>query len=264
MEGCLRVSSCIVVAAALVAGCSSKVLVVVDPDPCADGGCFPPELFDGLVGYWRLDETEGTTAKDSSEGRNPGRLVGLNPATAWVAGHAAGGLSVQAGGYVEVLPSASLDSITTQVTVSGWGYLQGTVMDYATIASREIGSTIDQHYHISINTDETPTLFIASDADMVRLTTPTPVTRSTWVHIAGTYDGTIARLYVNGQHVAAEPLAGPIKADTTPFILGGNGNGMSTPTELFPGRIDEVMLYRRALTPVEIAQLHDGALFQTR
>jgi len=32
-------------------------------------------------------------------------------------------------------------------------------------------------------------------------------------------------------------------------------------TERFPGKIDEIMLYRRALSATEIAQLHDGALF---
>jgi len=79
---------------------------------------------------------------------------------------------------------------------------------------------------------------------------------------AGVYDGAVARLYVNGAEVASEPQTGTFLSDTTPVILGGNGNdGSNVPTELFPGRIDELMLFARALSPTEIAQLAAGAAF---
>jgi len=53
-------------------------------------------------------------------------------------------------------------------------------------------------------------------------------------------------------------------ADTTPFILGANGNGPTTGvSERFPGRIDEIMLYRRALSADEIALVYNGALFDS-
>ena len=66
----------------------------------------------------------------------------------------------------------------------------------------------------------------------------------------GTYDGATARLYVNGVEVASDAITGTIPADTTPVILGGNGNDASgVPTELFPGRIDELMLTRGRSAP---------------
>ena len=73
------------------------------------------------------------------------------------------------------------------------------------------------------------------------------------VHIAGTTT-TMARLYVNGQLVDSQALTGRFAADTTPFILGANGNGVgdANVSERFPGRIDEIMLYRRALSADEI------------
>ena len=63
--------------------------------------------------------------------------------------------------------------------------------------------------------------------------------------------------------MAAQPLTGRFAPDTTPFILGGNGNGSgdANVTELFPGHIDEIMLYRRALTAGEVAQIYGGAVF---
>jgi hypothetical protein len=43
---------------------------------------------------------------------------------------------------------------------------------------------------------------------------------------------------------------------------GGNGNDASgVPTELFPGRVDELMSCARALSATEIAPLPAGALF---
>jgi hypothetical protein len=87
--------------------------------------------------------------------------------------------------------------------------------------------------------------------------------RGAWTHLAGVYDGAVARLYVNGVEVASEALTGSFTPDTTPVILGANGNDASgSPTERFPGRIDELMLYARALNATEIGQLAAGALLR--
>ena len=83
----------------------------------------------------------------------------------------------------------------------------------------------------------------------------------TWVHLAGTYDGSQLRLYVNGVQVASMPGTGPFAAETNPVVLSGNGNDdPRTVSEFVPGQLDEVMLYRRALGPDEIARLESGAL----
>jgi hypothetical protein len=69
-----------------------------------------------------------------------------------------------------------------------------------------------------------------------------------WTHVAGTYDGTTLRLYINGVQVASVNRTGPIATSTGPLRIGGN----SLWGEFFQGRIDEVRVYNRALTPAEI------------
>ena len=87
------------------------------------------------------------------------------------------------------------------------------------------------------------------------------VPQQTWVHIAGTYDGSQARLYVNGAEVNSQAITGPFAAETNPLILSGNGNGNGyAVSEFVPGQLDEIMLYRRALGADEIARLESGAL----
>ena len=277
MRGCLRTSNptraagaaTALVGLALAGGCGTAKLTVVDP--CPDGsafsssvGCAPTGLFDDLIGWWRFDDGVGVIAHDSSSRGNDGALTNLD-ASAWDSGRAGGGLAIEANGYVNVADSASIDSISEQVTMAGWGYLEGTIMDYATIASREEGTTIDQHYHLSFDAMVFPTCFLTTDNGGVRLTQQTAAPRGTWIHLACTYDGSTGRLYVDGQPIAGlgtQSLTGRFVTDTTPFILGANGNGPDTGvSERFPGRVDEIMLYRRALSAGEIAELSAGVLF---
>jgi large repetitive protein len=253
--------------------CSPQTLVAVDPsvDPCAVGagdaaGCIPPGLLDDLVGYWRLDDGPGSsTVRDSSGRGNNGALIGVSAGSAWVQGWSGTGIDFGGTGWVVVPASASIDAITDRVTVAAWVYLEGTVVNWGTAESRQIRGGIEQHYHLSLNGDNRPNLFITTANVTQLLTAPDAVAPRTWVHLAGTYDGAYARLYVNGV-LALSPVAttGSFRPDTTPLILGGNDNDATgVPTELFPGKLDEIMLYRRALTGEEIGRLVAGALLSS-
>jgi hypothetical protein len=225
----------------------------------------PIGLLDNLVGHWRLDDGAGSTAAfDSSGQMNNGVVHGLDANTAWVAGRSQGALDTARAGWVQVAHSPSIDAIVDRVTISAWVDLQGTISapeNFGTALSRQIGTSEDQHYHLSLLLGR-PNLFITTDAGYVMPNAPDAVPRDTWIHLAGVWDGAVVRLYVNGAEVASEPLTGRFAVDTAPVILGGNGNDASgVPTELFPGRIDELMLYARALSADEIGRLAAGALF---
>lgn len=243
-------------------------------DACAsdDAGppaCPPVGLLDNLVGYWRLDDGIGSTvAYDSSGRNNEGVLHDLDPSTAWIAGRSQGALEIAHTGWVQVAASPSIDAITDHVTLSAWIDLEGTINStdgWGTALSRQTGTSTDQHYHISLFMDGRPSLFLITEAGYALIRAATPAPKGVWTHLAGVYDGAFARLYVNGQEVASQSLTGPFSPDITPVILGGNDNDASgVPTELFPGRIDELMLYARALTAPEVSELAAGALFPSR
>ena len=248
-------------------GCAAKTLVAVDPYPCGDAGAAGcASLLDGLIGYWRLDDPSGSaTAHDWSSWGNDGVLAGLDPSTAWVAGGPEGrAFSAQGKGYFSAPDSVSIDSITDQVTVAAWMYLAGTVTSgsYATAISRQTGTDYGQIYHLSLTDQQAPGLFITTmTGGQLDIVGPGTVAQNTWAHQAGTYDGATARLYLNGVPINSGAISGTFAPQTNPVVLSGNANGADhAVTEQVPGQLDEIMLYRRALSADEIARLAGGAL----
>ena len=81
---------------------------------------------------------------------------------------------------------------------------------------------------------------------------------TTWTrqHLAATYDGTEQRLYVNGAQVATRAQTGTIVNTGNPLRIGGNGIW----GEYFQGLIDEVRVYRRALSPAREKRVPGGDL----
>ena len=77
-----------------------------------------------------------------------------------------------------------------------------------------------------------------------------------WDHLAGTYDGTTLRVYLNGKVVGSRPCQGPIRTDGRPLIIGADADGPENEIdEIFKGLIDEVVVFSRALTAEEITRL---------
>ena len=265
---CLRGSSprallALVALTAMGAGCSASPFVAVDPYPCVDGGVNScgPGLLNDLIGYWRLNDGAGsTTARDWSSWGNNGTLVDLDPATAWTTGGPEGAaLSVQGKGYVNVADSSSIDSITNQLTVAAWIYLDQMNGSFATAISRQMGAGLEQLYHLSINPTQQAAFYVSSPTKIAYMKSPSALPLQTWIHLAGSWDGSETRLYVNGTEVATAQVGGPLAAETNPVVLGGNGNGASrTVSEIVPGRLGDIMLYRRALAADEIARLASG------
>ncbi|RLD03954.1 MAG: hypothetical protein DRI32_06545, partial [Chloroflexi bacterium] len=72
-----------------------------------------------------------------------------------------------------------------------------------------------------------------------------------WYFVAGVYDGTTAKIYVNGILENEIPLEGPIDVNTYPLTIGNECGQLSEP---FDGKIDEVKIWNCALSAEEIAK----------
>ena len=84
---------------------------------------------------------------------------------------------------------------------------------------------------------------------------PAPMPTNVWLHYAATYDHSAVILYLNGVPLKTNVIgAATIAHSTSSFRIGMDDNGNCP----FPGSIDDVRVYNRALTAAEIASLYAG------
>jgi len=88
-----------------------------------------------------------------------------------------------------------------------------------------------------------------------------PIPLNQFTHLAATFDGTEARLYVNGVLEGALAASGELRRSAEPVFSGAPGPGCrSAYPNLgeFVGIIDELAIYPRALTAAEIRAIVDA------
>ncbi len=85
---------------------------------------------------------------------------------------------------------------------------------------------------------------------------PTPVPAFKWTHIAVSYDGAIARFYINGEFAGGRTLANNGAGKTRQLLLGYGGFNYQTflPIEVFLGNLDEVRLWSVARSATDIRE----------
>ena len=93
------------------------------------------------------------------------------------------------------------------------------------------------------------------------------VNSGAWHQMAFTYGPDGMRLYVDGNLVDSDSYSGGMQGNEEPLIFGANqwtsGNGVANNLQdFFTGEMDKMAVYDRALTPTEIANMHDAGVSQ--
>lgn len=95
---------------------------------------------------------------------------------------------------------------------------------------------------------------VGYDSDYTVIDGQGPLNTGDWYHVYGTYDGELMRLYVNGKLVATA---------STDYVQGQDLRMGHIDEDNFNpliGNLDDVRIYERALTPVQVEKLyHKGA-----
>jgi len=195
-----------------------------------------------VAGNWSFEEGTGTTAYDSSVYSNDGTLTNQSMWT--TSGRVGSALNFDGSNYVDCGNDASLD-INGNISFGGWVYYTD-LIDFAGIIC--MGST----YVRREDTGEFRFLFTGlTDGSISSTTQPTT---GKWYHIMGTYDGANIRVYVDGVEEACEASTGTLNGLGTSSVQIGRLWG-----NYHKGKIDEVKVYNKALSPEEIHSLYlDG------
>jgi len=232
----------------LLIGIVAAYLAMVSTSMAAD----PSWITNGLVAYYPFDGN----ANDESGNANHGTIQGGGTYGSGKVGQAfyLNGMNA----YIEVASSPALQP-TNAFSAEAWvNYDRITGSgDGAVIVSKgnQASGPTDWALSISTNRKLRPHVYI-NGSGWWYFDCATTLTTGVWYHVAMVYDGTNITGYVNGMADGSE-TPGPSTAQASDGTLsigvhhyGGNLAGY------FPGQIDELGIYNRALSSNEVAALY--------
>lgn len=234
-------------------------------------------LTDSPVGYWRLGDLAVGQAPSLTAGdiaANSGSVgAGLNGYYLYnvvhpVAGALAGDPSTAAAfdGFKTRLDAPFSPLLNaTNFTVELWVMLTNRVTR-AVSPLACLGTNGQRGYVIYADNGNTNWQFRTYNvANGTNLTTTNLVQLNTWTHIAGTFDGTRMRFYVNGAESAAPVNNTAFTPNTAvPLRLGAAANYNNVGDYFWPGYLDEVAVYTNALSGAQILAHYQNATNASR
>lgn len=211
---------------------------------------FPAERFfgsdEGLVARWSLDEGQGGVAHDGSGMGNDGVIHHAR----WARNQAGSCLEFDGQtSWVDCGEGRSLD-LRDRITLEAWVLPTGQARGELGIVGKHFESYLLTYY-----TDGNVWFYIGSGSNSVRA----PLTFGEWNHVAATFDGHAQRIYVQGQLMASRDSAFdriPAGGRFTIGMVAGKAEASDPAyrnTSFFEGFLDEIRVYRRALSAEEIA-----------
>lgn len=235
---------------------SAVTIVTFDVDALPE-----PPPGDGLLHHWMFDDESGDVAVDSA-GTQDGLLQGATFSNDTVLP----GTSVLLDGEDDRVDLGAVDVSGNALTIAAWFKADDYDVLDGRIVSKATGVSSADHYwmmssirvpHSNPNgrhylrfrlktNGETSTLIGDAAAGRIHV--------GNWTHGAMVYDGAEMRIYKDGVLVGSMPKTGAL--DTNPAVDAAIGNQPSGAGERpWDGRLDDVRIYNRALTPAEIAEL---------
>jgi len=221
---------------------------------CADPACAGDLACDAsLVAYYKFEEGgEGTTADSSGNGNT---CTFINP-PAWTS-DCADGTCLDFDGIDDYLNCGQnpILNITGPITMTAWVKFDSvTATNWYTVLNKHKNDDTGLVYflgyeHPGDGVIAGTTLYTNDPSDEVAQDDATFLPGA-WYHIAGVYDGSSMKTYLNGFETKSDPSTGTIRsAEDGDLWVGRN---FSYPEETMDGKIDEVRIYSRALDAGEI------------
>ena len=218
------------------------------------------DLSNGLVGHWKLDESSGPTAVDSSPSGNNGTYTNTPTPTTGRLSNAldfSGELgSDPTHDLVNIGDPAdgSLDFGSGSFSYGLWVYVTATAGTYDFPWSKGGGCASCEGYDMEFGSGSWTTYVCDGDECSITPFSASPFLNS-WTHFMVVFDRAAGNhyTYVNGALVNTDPISGTFGSvsNTTSASIGASSSGNNP----FLGQIDDMRIYNRALTAAEVAAL---------
>ncbi|GGQ73225.1 LamG domain-containing protein [Couchioplanes azureus] len=213
---------------------------------------------DAATGHWGMNEAPGaTTAADVA-----GRTAALAGDATFGPGHAGNALQLDGIGDYALTSGVPIDTDQTY-TVAAWLYLTDTSIDRNAVAAE---GSLQSAFAIQANAGARTwrVRFAAddvADAPSARLESTSVPQTGQWTHVAVVRTPTSGQLYINTVKEDEQTLPASWKA--TGGLSFGRQLNNGGPLGLWRGAVDEVRVYPRALSAVQISRLYKNRDVQT-
>ncbi len=217
----------------------------------------------GLVGYWKFSDGNGTQVRDISGNENNGTLTNFNfnGNSGWSDGKYGKALLFDGSNdYVSVNDNNLLD-LTTSGTIGFWIYPKGNnTSGWQFLLSKDGTSDERQPYSIQYppHTNERIALYLGNNVASQSLTSNTPIRLNTWYHVVFTWNSSNKTVYINGDYDNRNAFNSGIIPFNSNTVL-AIGMPPSRTTYPFNGTLDEVMIFNRSLTSGEISEIYNNS-----
>lgn len=214
-------------------------------------GTFGSSLGNGLVGYWKMDESSWTqdcttsTVADSSGNGSSGRscpsTTGPTTTTSGKFGNA--GNFDGSDDYVSVPSYTSLNGATA-FTVSAW-------VNFTTSMTEKYIAWKLSQFDVRIGTNDMM-MSVSTSAGGGNVRVFPTLAGSAWHHAVYKYDGANIYIFLDGNLVGSTPVTGTVSNGSNDLQLGAANAGAN-----FSGQMDDVRIYKRGLSDSEVKTLYD-------
>ncbi len=204
-----------------------------------------------LVAEWHLDEClwNGTSGEVRDEGSLALDGTAMNGAITIGSGkNCRAGLFDGANDYVTVPNNAELQR-TTAFSIASWVKVHADAADWVRLAGK--GNSINRNYGLWLATNGTVLFQIYSDGGSGNAQTALTINDGNWHHVVGVYDLSTMKVYIDGTEKVSINYSQTPRTSTDPFTMGYAGFHT-----YLRGRLDEVMLFHKALTIEEITEIY--------
>jgi hypothetical protein len=220
-------------------------------------------LDSGLAGYWKLDDGSGTSAGDASTNANTGTLT--NGPT-WTTGQIGGAVNFDGTDDYIDLGDLSVTESAPALTWSLWVNPANFSGGLRSLIAKFNNDNTQTSWMVETGNANAAGLIVAiptttTDGSTYGEVTTAVLTVSTWNLVTVVFDGTQTgnsnrlKIYVNGVQMLVT-YTGTIPSTTQATTSNARIAAKSNLTGYFPGLVDEVRLYNRALSNDEISQLY--------
>ena len=205
-------------------------------------------LLDGLLGYWKLDETSGNAVDSSGNG-----YTGTSSNITYTASGKIGRCYTFNGStsninFGDVISPATGITLTAWVKTTSLPASEGAIIYKASYATNWCG------YRLTVYSTGTVGFFLGDNTgNYLDITFGTTVLNGNWHFIGGTWDGTNAYIYLDDTRRTVTSWTGPIAYTSVNLYSGYNGSSM-----LYQGDIDEAGIWNKALTQDNMLLLFDS------